>query len=75
MKVMKVDFLETMHWNFLKFLENVTIIHMHLPLKKVGKWMHGFQVMEKKQISLCILFPVVKRILPVVFWDNKENEW
>lgn len=51
---MEVNFLEIVHWNLLKFLGHVTIIHMHLPIKKVFKWMHGFQVMQK--INLCSMY-------------------
>jgi len=54
LKVMEINFLETMHWNSLKLLEHVTIIHMHLPVKHLGQWMHGCQVMEKT--NLCSMY-------------------
>jgi len=41
------QFLGNRALEFAKLLEHVTIIHMHLPLKQLGKWMHGFQVMGK----------------------------
>lgn len=44
---MEVDFLEPMHYNLLKLLGHFIIIHMHLPLKQLGKQMHGFQNMIK----------------------------
>jgi len=31
---MEANFLETIHWNFLKFLGHANIIHMHLPMKQ-----------------------------------------
>jgi len=60
LKVMQVDFMETVHWNLLKLLEHVTIIHVHLPLKWIDKWMHGFQFMERTNFcsmyfNFCIL--------------------
>ena len=54
LKVMVANFLVTVHWNLLKLIEHVTIIHMHPPLKQLGKSMHGFQVMEKTNLcSMC----------------------
>jgi len=37
LKVMEDDLLETMHYNFLKFLGHVTIIDMHLPMEQLFK--------------------------------------
>ena len=39
---MEVNFLETVYWNLLKLLVHVTIIHMHLPMKQLFKWMHNY---------------------------------
>ena len=39
---MEVDFFETVHWNLLRLLGHVTIIHMHLPMKQIFKWMYGY---------------------------------
>jgi len=50
-EVMEVDFLETMHRNWLKLLRHVTIILVQLPIKRFCNWMHGFQVMEKTNFS------------------------
>lgn len=63
LKVLEANFLVTVHWNLLKLLEHVTIIYMQLPLKQLGKWMHGFQVMEKKIKNLLYVFlnPIVKQ--------------
>ena len=47
LKVMEADFLETVHWNWLKLLGHVAIIPIQLPIKQFFKWMHGFQVREK----------------------------
>ena len=58
LQVMEADFSQTVHWNLLKLLEHVTIINMNLPLKEIGKWMHGFQVTEKTNFFstyFCIL--------------------
>ena len=42
LKVMEVNFLEIMHWNWLKLLGHVTMIHMHLPMKQDFKWMQEY---------------------------------
>jgi len=42
MKVREANLLETVLWNWLKLLGHVTIIHMHLPMKQVFKWIHGY---------------------------------
>lgn len=34
---MEAHFSKSVHKNLLKFLENVTIIHMHIPMKKLEK--------------------------------------
>ena len=47
---MDVDFSKIVHQNLLKFLENVTIIHMNLPMKQLGKCMHGYR--EKLKMVL-----------------------
>ena len=47
LKVMEVDFLETVHWNWLKLLGNVDIIPIQLPIEQFFIWMYGFQVREK----------------------------
>ena len=54
LKVMEANFLETMHWNFLKLIKHVTIIHMHLPLKHLSKWMLVFKLWKKWISALCI---------------------
>jgi len=36
------QFIELSALIFLKLLENVTIIHMHLHMKQLYQWMHGF---------------------------------
>ena len=60
--VMEVDSLETVHRNGMKLLEHVSILPMQFPVKQLFKWMHGFQVMEKKKILLYVfLYPVVKQ--------------
>jgi len=51
---MEVDFLKNVHWNLMKSVEHVTIIHMHFQLKQLHKWVHGFQVMEK--INVCFMY-------------------
>jgi len=58
LKVMGANFLETLHWNLLKLLKHVTIIHMRPTLKQIGKWIHGFDVIAKKKLCsmyFCIL--------------------
>ena len=55
---MGANFLETLHWNLLKLLKHVTIIHMRPTLKQIGKWIHGFDVIAKKKLCsmyFCIL--------------------
>jgi len=54
LKVMEVDFLETMHWNWLKLLGNVAIIPIQLPIKEFFKWMHDFQAREKNIFVLYV---------------------
>ena len=34
-----------------------------------------YKIWQKQFSALCIFVPVVKQSLPIVFWDNKENEW
>lgn len=41
------QFLENCAMEIAEILEHVIIIHMHLLLKDIGKWIHGFQVMTK----------------------------
>jgi len=36
-------------------------------------WFSSYE--KNKFLHYVFLFPVVKQSLPVVFWDNKENEW
>ena len=48
---MEANFLETMHWNLLKFLGHVTIIHMHLPMKQNFKWMYRYQENSKMDVG------------------------
>jgi len=49
---MEANLLETMHWNLLKFLGHVTVIHMtYLPMKQHFKWMHGYRENEKMIIG------------------------
>jgi len=54
MKVMEVDFLETVHQNGLKFLRRVSIVPIQFLVKYIFKWMHGFQVRAKTNSVLCI---------------------
>ena len=51
---MEVNFSNNVHRNLLKLLGHVTIIHMHLPLKQLGKWMYDFQDMPK--IIFCSVY-------------------
>ena len=54
LKVTEADFLETVHWNWLKLLGHVAIIPIQFPIKWFFKWMHGFQVRAKTNSVLCI---------------------
>ena len=42
LKISEINFLETVHQNWLKLLGKVTINHMHLPMKQVLKRMHRY---------------------------------
>ena len=42
LKISELDFSETVHRNRLKLLGQVTITHVHLPMKQVLKRMHGY---------------------------------
>ena len=55
--------METMHWNLLKFLENVTIIHMHLHMKQP---LNGFMGIEKMQKWMKV---VEANFLETVDWN------
>ena len=50
----EVDFLETMHRNWLKLLRHVSITPIWFPIKWFFKWMHGFQVRAKTNYVLGI---------------------
>ena len=43
--------MRNVHWNFLKYLWHVTIIHMHLPMKQLLKWMHKYRENEKMVVG------------------------
>ena len=70
LKVMKADFLEIVHWNWLKLLGHVAIIPIQLPIKKSFKWMYGFQVREKQISALCIFVSEHSAVL----WIVRKNE-
>jgi len=70
LKVMEVDFLETMHQNWLTLLRHVAIILIQLPIKLFYKWMHGFHVREKTNFStMYFCFPAFYSFL-----HGKKNE-
>jgi len=64
LKVMEAGFLETVHRNWLKLLGHVSIIPVQFPVKRFFKWMHGFQVREKKLFYVFFL----QSILQVFAW-------
>ena len=48
---MEANSLETVHWNFLKFLGNVTVIHLNLPRKHMFKWMYVYRENVKMVVA------------------------